>query len=226
MKIIVLINLLFLFISCSNGTDPKDDGAPYEGEGFTQNISWENFNIPNTIKVDSIYRTSTRLKTKYKVIGDIYFIELDEKVVLDVMGVDELVDKPRWNYKEKYRLRFNTDNEYNHFDFDTEVKVGKEFRQDFIDGQYYSLYLLIDSIYIDSDTLYRSSLGADSLQYPFILPEKRWYVRGQEMYDSTLSAKTTDLNFLANYFSGQVASQIYYYPEQLYNGIIYIKSGQ
>ncbi|MFA7327868.1 MAG: hypothetical protein WC121_14470 [Candidatus Kapaibacterium sp.] len=176
MKKVILIILLFLFISCSNGTDSKDDIAPYAGEGFTQNILWENFNIPDTVEVDSVYRTRTRLKTKFRLIGDIYFIEQDKNLVLNVVGVDDLADKPHRIFEEKFKLRFNTDNEDNIFDFETEVKVKKEYHQDHIKGHYYSLYLLMDSIYIDSDTLYRSSLGKDSINYPFILPEKRWYV--------------------------------------------------
>lgn len=228
-KIKYLKNTLFvvffsLLHSCSDhGT--SNDRAPYDGEGFSQNISWENFNVPDTLIIDSIYKTTTRLKTNYKVIGDIYFIELDKNIVLNVVGGEELEDKPKWNYDEKYKLRFNTDNENNFFDFETEVQVKNNYWNDLIDGHYYSLYLQIDSIYIDSDTLYRSSLGADSLNYPFLLPGRRWYVRGQEMYDSTYSEITTDLEFLTQYFTGEVI-QIHYTHYRLFNDTIYINRGQ
>lgn len=221
---VILLFLCLMFFSCRDSST-NNGIAPYSGEGFGQNISWVNYNVPDTLMIDSIYKTTTRLKTNYKVIGDIYFIELDKNIVLNVVGAEELVDKPKWNYDEKYKLRFNTDNENNFFDFETEVQVKKDYWNDLIDGQYYSLYLQIDSIYIDSDTLYRSSLGADSLNYPFLLPERRWYVRGQEMYDSTHSEKTTDLEFLSQYFTGEVI-QIHYTHNQLFNDTIYIKRGQ
>jgi len=42
------------------------------------------------------------------------------------------------------------------------------------------------------------------------------------MYDSTYSQTTTDLEFLSQYFTGQVI-EIYYYSGQLYNNSIQIK---
>ncbi len=228
-KIKYLKNTLFvvffsLLHSCSDhGT--SNDRAPYDGEGIYKFISFETIDIQSPMILDTNYRLTTILSSDFEVVGKIYFYQ-HYQIDLNVHNAENISLSTDPFHKEDFKMNFHTTTSNNLFEIITDIKFTTEFNKNFIEGCPFSLKLQIDSIYIDSDTLYRSSLDIDSLNYPFIVPEKRWYARGQQMYDSTHSQFITDLEFLSSYFGNQLQDEIIFDPIRLYNDTIYIEMGQ
>jgi len=210
----IIIIIALILVSCSDNS--TDSGAPYSGEWFRQYVVWENKNLLSELELDSMYTSNTIFKTEFKVIGDMYLQEIDTSIELIMPNLEEIVESSSY-YKEKYKIRFNTNNDSNSFNLETNVRINEDYHKSNIEGHYYSCYLFIDSIYIDKDTLYPTSLGADSLKYAFVVPEKRWYVKGQQMYDSINSRSVTDLEYLEEFFIS-FYSRINFNHRDLYNG--------
>ncbi len=215
MRILTSIISILILISCSENS--TDSGAPYPGEWFRQYVVWKNQNLTTELEVDSMYTSNTLFSTEFKIIGDMYLQEIDTNIELIMPNLKEIVGSPSYS-KEKFKIRFNTNNDSNSFNLETNVKINENYQENFIDGHYFSCYLFIDSIYIDKDTLYRRSFGQDSIDgYPLVVLEKRWYVKGQQMYDSINSRSVTDFEFLDEFFSS-LNGRVNFNYQELYSG--------
>lgn len=215
----IIIIIALIFVSCSDNS--TDSGAPYSGEGISKYLNWQVSDMVAFAKIDTTYRTETSLISDFKIIGNLYIGTVDQFIELSMQNGDENFDLKSVGFDPKYKVRFSTDNDSNTFEFQTEFRINENFGDDTIFGHYFHAYIEIDSIYIGSDTLYRSSLGADSLNYPFLIPEKRWYVEGQPMYDSVNSIEINDLLFLSDFFTDEIGGKILS-NQLLYDGSIVI----
>lgn len=220
MKTILLTILTSLiFMACDSVVEPKKD--LYLGEGIRKFLTIESFNVQSSMIVDSNYRINLKLTSDFEIAGHIYFYE-NEDIVLSVADGEKISSNTDQHNKVDYKLGFHTKTNDNVYEIVTYVKVNNSFNNDYNIGNFFSLRLVIDSIYINKDTLFRTSLGAEMFEYPFIT-ENRWYVKGQEMFDSLKLGKTTDFEYLSQYFGKELQGDIYFYPDNLYNGTIRIK---
>ncbi len=214
-NLILILSVLILF-SCNDNSTDSGGGEPYGGEFIHEYIDWEVNGLVDNLIVDSIYSFSNVLKTDFKIVGDIYIGESDHDIDVIIPDKDIYTDGTQYVIdNEKYKFRFNTNNDSNSFEFVTDVKVNQNYNEDTCQGHFINLYIVIDSIYIDSDTLFSTSLGIDSLKYAFVVPERRWYSRNQEMYDSISSSYINEFDFLEYFFNPVFRETIVYYQNSI-----------
>ncbi|MFN3196161.1 MAG: hypothetical protein ACE364_09450 [Chlorobiota bacterium] len=216
MRNYIIIIIALILVSCSDNSTDNVGGEPYGGEYIQEYIHWEVNNLVDDLIVDSTYSFLNVAKTDFKMVGDIYIGESNQDIEVTIPNQSIYANGTQYVINnEKYKLRFSTNNDSNSFEFTTDIKVSQSYDGDYFQGHFIELYIVIDSIFIDKDTLFPTSLGADSLNYAFAVPEARWYTRNQVMYDSMSSSYINEFEFLEYFFNPVFKETTVYYQNSI-----------
>lgn len=182
---IILLLLIVGIIACSNSNEPNKN-SPYGGER-----GWDSMYVYpqlDTMIYDSVYTLKYKLVTDFEMTGKFYIYQ-----GVNILNIDNSTEEYDEDNTRKLTTRFHTSKNSNEYDLTVTLKFqGALGNREY---QFFQIYLDVDSILIDKDTLYRYTLGPDNHLYKFPVKEKRWY----NLKDS-IANNDSDYYYLQRYF--------------------------
>ena len=194
-KILIILSLLLIIVSCNNSTEPEDNTL-YVGESYLNNGLY--LSAPDTISIDDTLEIITSLpKQKYRLKGRMFIFSSGfHDSVIRLLKPNAYKDQG--NQASPYPEDVSRWIEVDLYPDSSFSQSWSFISQKNLNVERFESSIVIDSIYLDMDTLRRKGELYDIS--PLAVEEKRWYICDFGINSSD------DREFLLDFFMDQNVS--------------------